>query len=334
MPDPLPPDFEPPAFEPPNFEPPAPTPGESAEPPPWAGPGTAAPMEAAEATTKKPAWKSWVAAGVVTAAFAGGAVVAMSVASGGNDTPTSTQAAAATDAGSDGSGGTGTGPALVAQRGARGTITAIDGTTLTLDSTDPSGETSAVTVETNDETAFRETVEGTLADLAVGDNVVAMGTPTDSGITAANIVDNGDDAAGTDFRAGGPPPDAESDMTPRTFTDGGPGGSGNAPDEDRRGPGAGGFTAGTVQSIDGTTITVETADGSTVTVSTTADTTISVTTTITLADLAVGDTVSAMGATEGSTVTADAVQKGDLALALGRGGMRGPDGGPPVASTD
>ena len=51
-----------------------------------------------------------------------------------------------------------------------------------------------------------------------------MGTASDAGITAANIIDNGDDAAGTDFRAGGPPPDGAGDGTPPTFTDGGPGG--------------------------------------------------------------------------------------------------------------
>ena len=91
---------------------------------------------------------------------------------------------------------------------------------------------------------------------------------------AATIVDVGDDTAGSDFRAGGPP----------LHLDG-----------DRRGPGAGGVTAGTVESINGTTITVESVDGSTVVVATTADTAITVTKAISLADLAVGDTVSVLG---------------------------------------
>ena len=175
-------------------------------------------------------------------------------------------------------------------------------------------------------------MEGTLADVEVGDNVIAMGTPSDLGLTAANIIDNGDEAAGTDFRPGGPPPDGAGDGMPPSFPDGGPGGGGNAPGGGRFGDGAGGFAAGTVKSVDGTTITVESADGSTVTVSTTSDTTISVTKAITLADLEVGDTVSAIGATDGSTVTADTVQKGDLGF--GRGRFRGPDGGPPKTSTD
>ena len=101
-----------------------------------------------------------------------------------------------------------------------------------------------MTVETTDATAFRETVEGTLADIAVGDNIVAIGTASDAGISAANIVDVGDDAAGTDF----PAPAVRHSTC----------------DGDRRGPGAGGVTAGTVESIDGTTITVESVDGSTV----------------------------------------------------------------------
>ena len=57
--------------------------------------------------------------------------------------------------------------------------------------------------------------------------------------------------------------------------------------------------------------------------STTADTTISVTKAITLADLEVGDTVSAIGTTDGSTVTADTVQKGDLGFGRGRIDFRG-----------
>jgi len=283
MSDPLPPDLEPP-----NFEPPPP-------PPPWAAPGTAAAMEPAEPAPKDPAWKSWLAVGVVTAAFAGGAILAISLAGGSKDSSTSTPAAAAADPGTpspQGPGGNGSGPALVTRRGVRGRIAAIDGTTLTLGSTDPSDE-STVTVESTDATAFRETVEGTLADIEVGDNIVAMGTASDAGISAANIIDIGDDAAGTDFRAGGPP----------LHLDG-----------DRRGPGAGGVTAGTVESIDGTTITVESVDGSTVIVATTADTAITVTKAITFADLAVGDTVSALGTADGSTVIADTVQKGEFAF--------------------
>ncbi len=80
-----------------------------------------------------------------------------------------------------------------------------------------------------------------------------------------------------------------------------------------------------MKSIDGTTITVESRrrlhrHGR----RTTADTTITVTKAITLADLAVGDTVSALGTTDGSTVIADTVQKGEFAFGRGRIDFRGP----------
>ena len=193
-------------------------------------------MEAAEPATKKAAWKSWVAAGVVTAAFAGGAIIAVSVAGGSKDTPTTTPAAAATGhQGSEGSGGAGNGPTFAAQRGVRGTITAIDGTTLTLDSTDPSGETSTVTVETTDETAFRETVEGTLADVAVGDNIVAMGTRATPGSPRRT---SSTTATTRPVRTSVPavrrPTATVTDAT--TFPDGGPGGGGNAPGGGRSAP--------------------------------------------------------------------------------------------------
>src|SRR4029077_13981040 len=99
---------------------------------------------------------------------------------------------------------------------------------------------------------------------------------------------------------------------------GGQGGPGFA------GPGGrGGFTAGAVTSVDGSTITIKTVAGDTVTVSTTADTKVSVTKTIKLSDLAVGDTVRVTGTTTGTTIAADAIEKG--ALGFG-GGPRRLDG--------
>ena len=63
-------------------------------------------------------------------------------------------------------------------RGAQGKITAINGTTLTLDSTDFSGATSTVTVTTDADTKVTETVSGSVSDVAVGDNVLVVGTST------------------------------------------------------------------------------------------------------------------------------------------------------------
>jgi Domain of unknown function (DUF5666) len=60
-------------------------------------------------------------------------------------------------------------------------------------------------------------------------------------------------------------------------------------------PGGGGFTAGTIQSVDGDTIYVETADGQTVEVRTSGDTDVQVTSEGSVDDLAEGDTVIVQG---------------------------------------
>lgn len=98
----------------------------------------------------------------------------------------------------------------------------------------------------------------------------------------------------------------------RTGTFPGGGGAGGG-----AGGGSGGFTAGTIASIDGDTITLTLADGSTVKVTTSSTTTVTKTDTGTLSDLAKGDTVSVIGATDSNgAVTATTVSEG----ALGFGG--------------
>ena len=82
--------------------------------------------------------------------------------------------------------------------------------------------------------------------------------------------------------------------------------------------GPGGFTAGTIQSIDGDTIIVELEDGSTVTVKTSADTTVTQTEEATVGDLAEGDEITVVGETgDDDTVTADSISEGDQALRFG-----------------
>jgi hypothetical protein len=85
-----------------------------------------------------------------------------------------------------------------------------------------------------------------------------------------------------------------------------------------------------ITSVNGSTITVKTVAGDTITVTTTSDTKVSVTKPITLHDLSVGDTVRVNGTTdgssEGSTITAASVHKGDELF--GRR-FSPPNGGPP-----
>lgn len=96
---------------------------------------------------------------------------------------------------------------------------------------------------------------------------------------------------------------------------GGPGGAGGA---------GSGFTAGTIVSVDGSTITLKTTDGSTVKVTTKSDTSVTTTSTSKVTDLAAGDTISVVGTTgSDGSVTATRVTEGETALGGGAGGRTG-----------
>jgi hypothetical protein len=91
-----------------------------------------------------------------------------------------------------------------------GTITAIDGDTLTITAADGT----ETTVTTSTETAVSEVASGTLADLAVGDEVSVASDPTAEGDdTLARSITKGDLAAagfGPVMRPAGPTPTAGS----------------------------------------------------------------------------------------------------------------------------
>jgi hypothetical protein len=269
---------------------------------------------------KKPIWKSWVAAGIVAAAFIGGAIAAITLTghhgSGGNQ---SVQLAASNQNGQNETGGTngggnGTGGPNGAggldrfeMRGAAGTITAIDGSNLTLQARGFQGDTSPVRVVTNAETTFSETVKGRVSDLKSGDHVIVIGDRSGTSVRATNIVDNGDQALGFVGRRQGAP---NGNNLPAPPDDRGNRGNG-------AGPGGGvfagaRFTAGTVTNVSGSTVTVKTNAGDTVTVTTTSATTVTVTKQISLTDLKVGDVVRATGSNDNGTITAERVQKGAL----------------------
>ena len=123
---------------------------------------------------------------------------------------------------------------------------------------------------------------------------------------------------------------------PAGFTPpGGTAPAGGAPAGGRGGPG-GGFTAGQIASIDGSTVTVTTRAGSTVKVTTDASTTVQVTKQIALSDLAVGDTVRVVGTVDGSTVAAQSIQRGALTggFGFGFGGGPPPQGSAPNGAGD
>jgi hypothetical protein len=103
-----------------------------------------------------------------------------------------------------------------------------------------------------------------------------------------------------------------------TAPDGAAGG-GTAPDG--AAGGMGGFTSGTIVSVDGDTIVLETSDGEQVTVTTSDDTTVTTTEESDVAALATGDTLTVMGeADDAGDVTATTITEGE---STGFGGMGG-----------
>ncbi len=78
------------------------------------------------------------------------------------------------------------------------------------------------------------------------------------------------------------------------------------------GDAAGGFTAGTIESIDGGTITLKLTDGSTVKVTSSDSTTVTTTDTASVSDLKKGETITVVGTKDASgNVTATAVTEGE-----------------------
>lgn len=286
-----------------------------------------------------PGWKAWVAAGAVAALVVGGGVAAFGrSADESTTTDTTTEAAASTGDGATVAEGQQAGGPMNGElpggRGTSGTITAVDGSTVTVESSDESGTT--YTVETSDDTTITEQVEGSLDDLAVGDNVSVMGETADDGsITARSITDGGDEAVagfgggpGGGGQMGTPPEGVEGEMPEMPEgTDGempeppeGMDGEGGMPMG-----GMGGLTLGTVTSVTDDTIVIETDDGE-VMVTVTDDTTVTVVQTLTVDDLEAGDTVRVSGETADTTITATRIQVGELTGGFG-GGMGGGPGG-------
>ncbi|MFJ4666400.1 hypothetical protein [Kitasatospora purpeofusca] len=150
------------------------------------------------------------AAVIATAAFAGGVwyqrdqaperTSGRTVAAGGG-AQQPRPGATGTGAGQNGNrrngGGQGTGGQGGGQGGfTRGTVKAVDGTTVYL--TDASGNT--VKVTTGDSTKVQLNKEGKVGDLQPGQSVTVVGTPTDGGYAATQLVEG---AAAGGFGGGG-----------------------------------------------------------------------------------------------------------------------------------
>lgn len=305
---------------------------------------------AASPTPRPKRHLAWAALGVAALGVAGGGLGAVALA-GDGPTTTPTAAVGYGQEGGQRPAGEGRGPGGLRGHGTGGTIASIDGTGFTVERPAREAEEGEeapepTSVTTDDETVVLDIAEGEVADVAVGDRVLAMGEAADDGtVTARRIVDLGDidpETFGGPF--GGHRPGAEAG----TDTDGeaaeppadAPEPPADAPERAEGAPDRAGFrpAAGEVTAVDGATITVTTEDGEEVTVATDADTTVTTVTEAAVSDLAVGDTVGVRGeAADDGTVAADVVIRGDLAGGRGFGlggpggghGGRGPGGGGP-----
>ena len=142
------------------------------------------PPEIPEPTSpEKPSARTWLAAGALAAVVVVVGVVLMSR-GGSDDADTTTDESSADNA-------PGFGPAGASGRGAFGEVTAIDGSTLTVESGVPSESTTTLSVEASAETVITESVDGTVADLDVGDSVIVIGEETETGVAATSLVEGG-----------------------------------------------------------------------------------------------------------------------------------------------
>lgn len=336
----------------PDLEPTPPLPEGAPGPEAAAAPGDpAAAVPATEMTAATPpgappptgpSWKTWVA-------VAGGAVVVGAAAVFGISAATSSgssSADAATQQPVTNSAPNGYGPGpgglrtRFAGRGTAGTITSIDGSTLTVSDRQQSSTTK---VKTTSKTKVTTTEDGSFADVKVGDTVMVVGTKSDDAIAATRVSDDGKVSAADQQgpggrRFGGPPPGATGGQG-NTAPQGGPGstppqgGNGYGPPGGFVGNGNGpgmadgtSFTRGEVQSVGDGTYTVKGMDGVTVTVTTSSSTKFSVTKDASPSDLKVGDTIVATGKTANGVLTATRIREGAMGGGFFRGGAGFPGG--------
>lgn len=280
----------------------------------------------------RPAWFAWaVGAGIV--AIAVGAFFVTKAVAGGGSSP-----AAASTGNSNSNAGNGS---SFQSRfpGASGRITAIDGSTLTLQDR----QNRSVKVTTTGGT--RVTLEKTVAvsDIAKGDRISVTGKRSGTTIAATRVAiadlqataPDGNGAQGGATPGYGPQgfgPNGfggrqRGEGPPVTDANGNP--TGVAPDV-TNGRTRGDFAFGTVTSIVGDKITISGFDGSSITVTTTSSTTVTKNVPGSFSDLEVGQNVRAIGTTgSDGTVAATSISEG----ADGFAAFGGSRGGPPAQGT-
>ena len=293
---------------------------------PLAAPSAPAP-DAAPAKAG-PGPKAWIAAGVAAAVVAVGAGFFL-----GHDAGSSSNTAGATQSqvqgmpgqsGQTGQNGQGmpgqTGQGMPGGGGVTGTVASVGDSSFEVTTSD-----GTTTVKVTSDTRITETTDGSIDDLAVGDNIMVISSGTSSSsstVAASRIVDLGDQQlrgpGGDDDGSGQAPPWSQSDQGNGSSS--GSTGSSSSNQAPQGAPQGGMPTGGTITKIDGDTITVKTRDGSTVKVTTSSSTTVSIEEALEIGDLSKGDEVSVMGQSADGTVTAFMVRVGDDAGQMGPGG--------------
>lgn len=162
--------------------------------------------------------------------------------------------------------------------GVFGTITAINGSTVTVESKGfgPNATATTYTVDASGATVTKDGAAGSVSSLAVGDTIMAQGTVSGTDVTATKILDG--------------------KM--------GPGMGGG-----RGGRGMGPGVMGTVSAVNGNTLTVTGKNGTTYTVDA-SSAKVSKMETLSVSDIKVGDTVGVQGQVSGSAVTAKQIMDG------------------------
>ncbi|MCB1030962.1 MAG: hypothetical protein KDA95_06450 [Acidimicrobiales bacterium] len=291
----------------------------------------------------RPAWKSWVIASVITAALLIGAISFMGR-SGNESDAVAANANQVVTTSSAQSGQNTAGPNNGFGSGAFGEVTNVDGTTLTVESTDAEGSTSTSTILTSDETEVSETVEGTVADLAVGDNVMVRGEQSDNTVTARSVTvgDTGFGGGGAGGpRSGEAPPEGfepptdgaappSDDATPPQGSN--PDDTTEQPTQGQRPNDAMDMTSGEIVSLESSTLTIKTGDDETVVVNLPDDLTVRITETRSVSDIKVGDTIRAMGESKDNQIQATRIVIGDISMGPGSPTMA--PGGPSAATRD
>ena len=174
--------------------------------------------------------------------------------------------------------------------GVFGTVSAINGNTITVAGKTGFGSTATsvtYTVDATNATVMKANVAGTLSNIVVGDMIMVQGTVTGTNVVATTIRD------GIAKRGDGQGTDNESDKTktemPPTFGNGQP------------------IVAGAVTSISGSTITITNKSSATFTIDASSAKFLQGKTTIALSNVAVGDSLVVQGTVNGSAVTASTI---------------------------